>query len=125
MAKSLQELQVYQKALSAAGEISAIIARPSFLKDYRLRDQLGGSSQSVAALIAEGFEQSTDRFFAEYCCRSRGSSQETRTHLVAACTRRHITDSERTCLCERYEEIAKMLSGLIAHLRLEDRKQRR
>ena len=79
----------------------------------------------MAALIAEGFEQSTDRHFAEYCCRSRGSSQETRTHLVVACTRKHVIESERARVSDMYEEIAKMLSGLIAHLRREDRKQRR
>jgi four helix bundle protein len=125
MAKSLDELQVYQKALAAAAEISAIIQRSSFQQDYRLRNQLSGSSESVAALISEGFEQSTDRHFAEYCCRSRGSSSETRTHLIAARVARHITESERARVSDLYEEIAKMLSGLIRHLRFEDRKQRR
>ena len=125
MAKSLEELQVYQKALAAAVEVSALIRRPSFRRDPRLRDQLGGSSESVPSLIAEGFEQSTDRHFAEYCYRSRGSSRETRTHLVVARARSHITESERARVSDLYEEIAKMLSGLIAHLRFEDRKQRR
>jgi four helix bundle protein len=125
MAKSLDELQVYQKAFVAAAEVSAIIHRPSFQRDHRLRNQLSGSSQSVAALISEGFEQSTDRHFAEYCCRSRGSSSETRTHLVAARVGRHITEAERVRIADLYEEIAKMLSGLIAHLRADDRKQRR
>jgi four helix bundle protein len=125
MAKSVEELQVYQKSLVAATEVSAIIRRPSFDRDRRLRDQLGGSSESVPSLIAEGFEQSTDRHFAEYCCRSRGSSRETRTHLVAACVRHHITEPERVRVADLYEEIAKMLSGLIRHLRTEDRKDRR
>jgi four helix bundle protein len=67
MAKSVEELLVYQKALVAAAEISAIIQRPSFRRDPRLRDQLGASSESVPALVAEGFEQSTDRHFARAC----------------------------------------------------------
>ena len=49
MAKSLEELQVYQKALAAAAEISAIIQRQSFNRDPRLRDQLGSSSERVAS----------------------------------------------------------------------------
>lgn len=125
MAKSVEELQVYQKALAAAAEISAIIQRPSFNRDPRLRDQLGSSSERVASLIAEGFEQSTDRHFAQYCYRSRGSSRETRTQLIVACQRRHIVDIERLRIDAIYEEIAKMLSGLIAHLEAEDRKHRR
>jgi four helix bundle protein len=125
MAKSLEELQVYQKAIAASAEVSAIIQRPSFNRDLRLRDQLGASSERVASLIAEGFEQSTDRHFAQYCYRSRGSSRETRTQLVVACQRRHIVETERLRIDLLYEEIAKMLTGLIAHLEAEDRKHRR
>src|SRR5437773_923106 len=84
MAKSLEELQVYQKALEASAEVSAILGRDSFKRDPRLRDQLGSSSASVASLISEGFEQSTDRYFAQYLYRSRGSSSEARTQLVVA-----------------------------------------
>ena len=125
MATSVEELQVYQKASTAAAEISAIIQRPSFNRDPRLRDQLGSSSERVASLIAEGFEQSTDRHFAQYCYRSRGSCRETRTQLVIACQRHHIVETERLRIDPLYEEIAKMLTGLIGHLEAEDRKHRR
>jgi four helix bundle protein len=125
MAKSVEELLVYQKALAASAEASAIIQRESFSRDLRLREQLGSSSERVASLIAEGFEMSTDRHFAQYCYRSRGSSRETRTQLVVACDRHHITQKERDLMCGRYEEIAKMLTGLIDHLETEDRKHRR
>jgi four helix bundle protein len=125
MAKSVEELQVYQKAMAAAAEVSAIIQRPSFNRDLRLREQLGSSSERVASLIAEGFEQSTDRHFAQYCYRSRGSSREARTQLVVAQQRAHVTDAERVRVNLMFEEVAKMLTGLIAHLEKEDRKHRR
>jgi four helix bundle protein len=125
MAKSVEELLVYQKALAVSTEVSALIERPSFLRDLRLRGQLGSSSERVASLIAEGFEMSTDRHFAQYCYRARGSSREMRTQLVVACNRRHITQQECDWICGMYEEIAKMLTGLIDHLEIEDRKHRR
>jgi four helix bundle protein len=125
MAKSLEELQVYQKALEASAEVSAILKRDSFKRDPRLRDQLGSSSERVASLISEGFEQSTDRFFAQYLYRSRGSSRETRTQLIVAVDRRHIDETERIRISAQFEEIAKMLTGLIRHLETEDRKHRR
>ena len=125
MAKSVEELQVYQKALAASAEISAIIQRPSFNRDPRLRDQLGSSSERAASLIAEGFEQSTDRHFAQYGYRSRGSCRETRTQLIVGVHRHHLSESERGGLDLRCEEVAKMLTGLIAHLEAEDRKHRR
>jgi four helix bundle protein len=125
MAKSVEELLVYQKSLAASAEISAIIRRDSFNRDPRLRDQLGSSSERVASLIAEGFEQSTDRHFAQYLYRSRGSGRETRTQLVVARDRRHITELERERISAMYEEVARMLTGLIDHLETEDRKHRR
>jgi four helix bundle protein len=125
MAKSVEELQVYQKALQVSAEVSAILERDSFKRDPRLRDQLGSSSERVASLIAEGFEQSTDRHFAQYLYRSRGSSREARTQLVVACDRRHVDDTERIRISAQFEEIAKMLTGLIRHLETEDRKHRR
>jgi four helix bundle protein len=125
MAKNVEELQVYQKALDASAEISAILDRPTFGRDLRLRENLASSSSRVPALIAEGFEQSTDRHFAQYLYRSRGSGRETRTHLITAQNRRHITAAERILLTAKWEEIAKMTTGLIRHLEAEDRKHRR
>jgi four helix bundle protein len=125
MAKNVEELHVYQKALLAAGEISAIIRRPSFNRELRLREQLGSSSERVASLIAEGSEQSTDKHFAEYCYRAKGSARETRTQLIVCVQRSHISEAERIPVDRLYEEIGKMLNGLINHLERENRKHRR
>jgi len=124
-AETLEELQVYQKAMAAAAEISAIIQRPSFNRDLRLREQIGSSSERCASSISEGFEQSTDKFFAQYCYRSKGSAREIRTQLIIAVQHRHITEDERVPLDRKYEEVGKMLTGLIGHLERENRKQRR
>jgi four helix bundle protein len=120
----VEELLVYQKALKAANAISAIMVREGLGKDFRLRHQLGASSERVASLIAEGFSQSTDRHFAEYLYRSRGSSSETRTQLRVARGRGYLTEHERAKVSDRYEEIEKMLTGLIQHLHREDRRFR-
>ncbi len=125
MARCVEELQVYQKALQAAAAVSAIIVRPSFRHDPRLRDQLGAASERVASSVSEGFEQSTDRHFAQYCYRARGSSREVRTQLIVVVQRCHITEPERLALEAAYDEIARMLTGLIEHLETEDRKHRR
>jgi four helix bundle protein len=125
MAKNVAELQVFNKALKASAAISALLDRESFKRDPRLRDQMASASERVASLISEGFEQSTDRHFAQYLYRSRGSSSEIKTQLIVARDRRHITEQERAVLTERYAEIGKMLTGVIRHLEKEDRKHRR
>jgi four helix bundle protein len=123
-AKSIEEFQIYQKALKAADAVSAILKRPCFQRDLRLRDQLSASSDAVPALMAEGFGQSTDRLFAQSLYRSRAESKETRTHLVVAKGRDYVSAGECQSLCEDYEEIERMTTGLIRHLQREDRRVR-
>jgi four helix bundle protein len=124
-AKSVEELVVYQKAIEASSDISTILERDAFTRHVRLREQMGASSERVVSSISEGFEMSTDKHFAQYCYRAKGSSREIRTQLVVAQQRHIVTEEERVRISNKYEEIAKMLTGLIAHLEREDRKRRR
>ena len=123
-AASLEELLVYQKALAVAHEVSAILKRPCFQRDRRLFDQLTDSSDACPSLISEGFAQSTDKFFAQMCHRSKGEAKETRTHLIIANGRDYITHDELKSLCDRYEEVERMLTGLIHYLERSDWRNR-
>ena len=72
MAKNLDEILVYQKAMKASEAVSAILKRPNFNKDLNLKGQLSRSSSRVGPLIAEGFGQLTDLHVAVYLGRARG-----------------------------------------------------
>jgi four helix bundle protein len=122
--RKLEELRAYQKALTAADAVSAIIDRPSFEKARRLKEQLSASSSRVPALIAEGYEQKTDRHFAHYLYLARGSAKESKTHLIVAVKRRHLSQTECDDLSRDYDEISSMSSGLIQHLERENRPNR-
>lgn len=115
-AKNLSDVLVYRKAVEAADEVSAYLKRPAFRKDFDLHDQLTRSSRRVAALIAEGFGQITDRQTADYYGRARGSAYESHTHLVTARTAEYITDEELTTTGGKYIEITKMLTPWINYL---------
>ena len=97
-AMSLEELQVYQKALSVAHEVSALLKRPCFRNDRRLFDQLSASSDSCPSLISDGFAQSTDRFFAVVLSLDGRGQRD--------------TDAELEALCVKYEELERMLASL-------------
>jgi four helix bundle protein len=56
--------------------------------------------------------------------RAKGESSETRAHLRVAWGREYIIDGELSALCEMYDEIEKMLTGLIRHLERENRRHR-
>jgi len=124
IAHTLEDLQVYRKSLVACTAVSAVLDQQRVRTDYTLRAQLSAASAAVAANIAEGFGQQSDRQFARYLFVARGSCHEVRAHLAVAVGRRHIDDDEAAALADKYHEIARMLTGLIKYLRASDRKER-
>jgi four helix bundle protein len=124
VASCVDELFVYQKSQAAAVAISAMTSRVEFARDQEWRRQLRAASGRIPSHIAEGFGQKTDRHFAHCLYIARGTTKEIRAHLMVAMSRRHITELERSMHCQSYDEIARMLTGLIRHLEREDRKQR-
>ena len=124
LARTLDELLVYRKALAACAAISELICRQKVRADFDLRHQLGSCSAAVPANIAEGFGQQSDRQFARYLFIARGSAHEVRAHLAVALGRKYLDDAEHCELSAKYEELARMLTGLIKYLRASDRKER-
>src|SRR5438094_9793497 len=57
MAKTVDGLQVYQKAMAAAAEIFALLDRPVLQRDLQLRSQLNAASIRVPSDVSEGFAQ--------------------------------------------------------------------
>jgi four helix bundle protein len=122
--KSLEEFEVFQRALEAAAAISAIVMRPCFRSDLSLRNQLRDASSRIPSHISEGFGQKTDRHFAHYLYIGRGSCNEMQSHLAVSLGRGFITDAECKDLCDRYAVIGRQLTRLLQHLEREDRPRR-
>jgi four helix bundle protein len=124
MAKKVEELLVYQKSMDGLKAISALIKRSGIRNDWKLRDQLQDAAIGVSRNIHEGFGQQTDRLFVRYLYIARGSAMEVRTHLAAALTLEYISLGNVRSHDAIYEEISKMLTGLIKYLKLSDRRTR-
>ena len=124
VARTFEELLVYQKAQVACVAVSAILDRPKVRADWDLRGQLAAASAAVPANIAEGFGEQTDRQFVRYLFIARGSAHEVRSHVSVARARQYLSEEEAADLQNKYEEISKMLTGLIKYLRRSDRKHR-
>ena len=124
-AEKLEDLLIYTKALEGLVEVSALLARPKFSKDFDLHKQLSESSGKIPGHIGEGFGQDTDRHFAHYLCIARGSALETRGHLAVALQRTYISRDEEIRVSGLYQDLSDMLSAFIAHLRRSNRRNRR
>jgi four helix bundle protein len=124
MAQRVEDLKVWQRAREFCVAVSAIVGRPGFQRDRRLREQLGDAVDSVISNIAEGFAQPSDRAFARYLFISKASNAEARTRLLLACDKGYITSEEFASCNEIADEVARMTTGLIKYLVQSDRRDR-
>ena len=65
----------------------------------------------------EGFEQGTDRAFANFLTHSKGSLAEVLTRLKQAYFKNYITEAELQAHLAAGEELGRMLGGFIKYLR--------
>jgi four helix bundle protein len=117
MAKSFEELPVWQKARELVKYIYRITKKEAFSKDFTLVDQIRRASTSVMNNISEGFERGSNTEFIQFLYISKGSAGETRTDLYVALDQEYITQEE---FREGYElciDISGQLSGLIEYLK--------
>jgi len=67
--------------------------------------------------MVEGFEQGTDRGFANFLTHSKGSLAEVLQRLKQAHFKNYITADELSSLSAAGDELGKMLGGFIKYLR--------
>ncbi len=124
MAKDFVDLLVWKKTLELWDAVNTLLDRPAFGRDYDLRQQIRDAIDSIVANIPEGFEQPTDRSFAQYLFRSKASAAEVRGRLLIAWRRRHIEPQDYARCSALALELSRMLGGFIKYLRNCDRKDR-
>jgi len=114
--KSFEEIEVWQKARVLATRIFEVTREGSFASDFKLKDQINGSSGSIMDNIAEGYERDGMREFIQFLSIAKGSAGETRSQLHRALDRNHISSEMHKQLVEEVAGISKQLSGLINYL---------
>jgi len=115
-----EKLQVYQKSVDFADHITALTE--NFPRGYGfLANQLNRAALSIAANIAEGNGRFTKADRKNFFGIARGSAHECVPLLELAMRRKLLDGAEQQELTGKLEEIAKMLSGLIAGVDKRDR----
>lgn len=112
MAFMFEKLEVYQKALDFADQIAS--ATEKFPRGYYfLVDQLNRAALSIAINLAEGNGRFTKADRKHFFIIARGSVQECVPLLEIAQRRGLIEERAALAYRERFEIIARMMSGLI------------
>ena len=116
VAKRIEDLPIYSKVEAFWSAINAILDKPAVRKDSDLHDQISRANESIPSNMVEGFEQGTDRAFANFLRYSKGSIAEVLKRLRKAYYRRYIDSEELNARVTQGEELEKMLGGFIKYL---------
>jgi len=89
---------------------------PTFAKDYKLKDQMNGSSGSVMDNIAEGFDRGSRNEFVQFLSISKGSIGELKSQLYRAFDRKYISEEVLKEVYELADNVGAQVGSFIKYL---------
>jgi four helix bundle protein len=111
-----RDLKVYQMAFDLAMEIFEDSKKFPAEEKYSLTDQIRRASRSVAANIAEGYRKKQyPKMFASKMADADGEATETQVWIDSAHRCGYLPTVRQADLRRGYEEVGRMLGGMIAH----------
>ena len=119
---SFEEMVIYQLAREQCNQIWNLIMTTSLGQDYKLREQINGSSGSVMDNIAEGFGRGGNKEFITFLSYSRGSCCETKDQLQRCFDRKHIDENKFIDLNTKAQTIIDQISKFMNYLKTSDKK---
>jgi len=114
--RGFRDLKAYQMAFDLAMEIFQESKKFPIEEKYSLTDQIRRSSRSVAANIGEGYRKKQyPKMFISKMADADGEATETQVWLDFANKCGYFSRLRQMELREGYEEVGRMLGGMIAH----------
>ena len=117
MAKKLEELAVYTKAIEFCASVNALLEQPAVRRNHKLHDQIDEANDSITSNMSEGFEQPTDAGFVRYLYHSKASAAEVLARLRQCRVKGYISEEEFSQCQSAGQQLARMLAGLIVYLK--------
>ena len=114
--QGFRDLKVYQLAFRLAMEIFKLSKGFPKEEKYSLTDQIRRASRSVAANIGEGYRKKRYvKMFVSRMADADGEATETQVWIDFAAECGYFSTEQQAELRSAYEEIGRMLGGMIAH----------
>jgi four helix bundle protein len=107
-----EDVPVWQESQQIVSKVYYLLRENKNLqRDFSLCDQLKRSAYSIMLNIAEGFERSSNKEFANFLNIAKGSAGEVRCILHIMKDNKYIANSEYEVLYKNIEDISKHLSN--------------
>lgn len=111
-----EELEIWQLARSLSKKVYAITYNQPLASDFRLKDQMRGSSGSIMDNIAEGFERASRNEFINSLSISKGEIGELKSQLYRAFDNSYIEEPTFFELYADADLLTKKTTSFITYL---------
>ena len=111
-----EDLEIWIKARILSAKVYPLTFIEPIHSDFRLKDQMRGSSGSIMDNIAEGFERSSKLEFINSLTISKGETGELKSQLYRCLDNQYIPQELFDELYNLADEITKMITGFISYL---------
>ena len=118
--KRFEDLEIWIEARRLLKETILISKTTELNKDFKLKDQIKGSSGSVMENIAEGFERNGNGEFRQFLSVAKGSAGETRSQLYRVFDNEYIDEQKLNNLVSEYEKLSIKIHNFITYLNKND-----
>jgi len=115
--KRFEELEIWKEARLLCISIRTISNKPTFAKDYSLKNQILGSSGSVMDNIAEGYERDGMKEFLNFLYIAKGSLGEVRSQVYRSFDSGYIDQNEFNKLINNCLTLSSKIQNFIKYLR--------
>ena len=111
-----EDLEIWQLARQLSQKIYHLTFREPFLSDFRLRDQMRGSSGSIMDNIAEGFERGSRLEFINSLTTAKGEIGELKSQLYRALDNHYLHREKFEELYNDADLLTKKTTNFVAYL---------
>jgi four helix bundle protein len=114
--QKFEDLEVWKLARVLSSEVYKLTFREPISSDFRLKDQMRGSSGSVMDNIAEGFDRGSRLEFINSLSIAKGEVAELKSQLYRALDNKYLTAELFEDLYSKADQLTKRLTALIIYL---------
>jgi len=121
--KEFEDLEIWQLSRILCNDIFKLASNSELSSDYKLFNQLNGSSGSIMDNIAEGYERNGNKEFIHYLSIAKSSYGETRSQLYRVLDRNYCSEAEFELIKNQTLVISKKIAAFITYLKRSDFKR--